>query len=76
MSMLNVQAIVIRAVMEKEYRELFFNDRTRALEGYDLTDQETIWLQGLNRTEFETFASEIHSSLIQGGNGSPMVQRL
>ncbi len=76
MSMQDVQAIIIRAVMDREYRELFFHDRTRALEGYDLATIETIWLHRLNRNEFDAFAPEVRSSLAQGGGPTPIAQRI
>ncbi len=76
MSMQNVQAIIIRAVMDREYRELFFHNRTRALEDYDLAIIETIWLHRLNRKEFDAFAPEVRSSLAQGGRPTPIAQRI
>jgi hypothetical protein len=76
MSMQDVQAIIIRAVMDREYRELFFHDRTQALEGYDLATIETIWLYRLNRNEFDAFAPEVRSSLAQGGGPTPIAQRV
>jgi hypothetical protein len=76
MSMQDVQAIIIRAVMDREFRELFFHDRTQALEGYNLATIETIWLHRLNRTEFDSFAPEVRSSLAQGGGPTPIPQRV
>ncbi len=76
MSMHDVQAIIIRAVMDSEYRELFFNDRSRALEGYNLASIETLWLQRLARKDFDSFAPEIRSSLAQGGGITPSPQRI
>jgi len=76
MSMQDVQAIIIRAVMDREYRELFFRDRARALEDYDLATIETMWLQRLDRNEFDAFESEVRSSLAQGGGPTPVAQRV
>lgn len=74
MSMHDVQAIIVRAVMDGEYRELFFHDRTRALEGYDLAKIETTWLHRLERKEFDSFAPDVRSSLARGGGPSPIAQ--
>lgn len=76
MSMQDVQAIIIRAVMDRDYRELFFHDRTQALEGYDLAIIETVWLHRLERQEFDGFAPEVRSSLAQGGGPNPVAQRI
>ncbi|MEJ2551001.1 MAG: hypothetical protein P8Z42_02135 [Anaerolineales bacterium] len=76
MSMHDVQTIIIRAVMDSDYRELFFNDRSRALEGYNLASIETMWLQRLARKEFDAFAPEVRSSLKQGGGIAPSPQRI
>jgi hypothetical protein len=76
MSMQDVQEIVTRAVMDREYRELFFKDRTRALEGYNLATIETMWLQRLDRKVFEAFEPEVRSSLTPGGGSTPIAQRV
>ena len=76
MSMQDVQAIIIRAVMDREYRELFFRDRARALEDYDLETIEDIWLQRLDRNEFDAFEPEVRSGLTQGGGPTPIAQRV
>jgi hypothetical protein len=76
MSMQDVQAIIIRAVMDREFRELFFHDRTRALEGYNLATIEAMWLQRLNREEFDAFEPEVRSSLSPGGGPTPIAQRI
>ncbi|NIS83427.1 MAG: hypothetical protein GTO14_25255 [Anaerolineales bacterium] len=67
MSMKNVQTIIIRAVFEPEYCDLLFGDIESALEGYDLTPMEILWLRRLTRKEFEGFAPDLENSLTRGG---------
>lgn len=71
MAMESVQAIIIRAVIENEFRDLLFNDLEKALHGYDLTQMEIDWLRRLNRKEFDTFAPELRSSLTNN-SGMPL----
>jgi hypothetical protein len=71
MAMEAVQDIIIRAVIDKDFRDLFFNNREKALLGYELTRMEIDWLRRLNRVEFDSFAPELRSSLLNN-NGIPL----
>lgn len=71
MAMEAVQTIIIRAVIDNDFRDQFFNDLDNALQGYDLTKMEIDWLRRLNRKEFDSFAPELKSSLINN-NGIPL----
>jgi hypothetical protein len=59
MSSENVQEIITKAVTDEEYRDLLLSDPEKALEGYELTDEETASLKALERDEFEAAAGEL-----------------
>ncbi len=40
MSLEVVRQVLVRAATDPEFRKLFFEDRARALESFDLTDEE------------------------------------
>lgn len=54
-----VQEIITKAVTDEEFRNLLLSDPEKALEGYELADEETIALKALEREEFEAAASEL-----------------
>ena len=59
MSQETVQKIIIRAVREPEYRELLFGEPDKALEGYELSEEESAALKGLERDSFDAVVSEV-----------------
>lgn len=67
MSIESVQAIIGRAVTELKYREQLFDDPEKALEGYDLSEQEAAALRGLNRDVFDQVASELEDRISRAG---------
>lgn len=70
MSIENVQAIIGRAVMEPEYREQLFSDPDKALEGYDLSEDEAKALKGIKREKFEAVAGELEERISKAGIGA------
>jgi hypothetical protein len=54
-----VQAVIGKAVMESEFRELLFANPDQALEGYELTDEETAALKAIDAETMESFAGEL-----------------
>ena len=63
MSEENVRTIIAKAVADMEYRDLLFDDPGKALEGYDLTDEEQAELKGLEREKFDTAAGELEERI-------------
>ncbi|MGD2147743.1 MAG: Franean1_4349 family RiPP [Anaerolineae bacterium] len=54
-----VQAVIGKAVMETEFRELLFANPEEALEGYELTDTEVAALKAIDAETMESFAGEL-----------------
>jgi hypothetical protein len=52
---------------ESEYRELLFDDPDKALEGYELTDEEAEALKGLEREKFDAVAGELEERISRSG---------
>ena len=69
MSIENVQTIIGRAVMEPEYRDLLFSEPDKALDGYELTDDESAALKGLEREKFDAVASELEDRISRASPG-------
>ena len=67
MSLESVQTIIGRAVMEAEYRELLFSEPDKALEGYELTEEEAAALKGLERENFDAVAGELEERISRAG---------
>lgn len=67
MSIESVQTIVGRAVTEPDYRELLFNDPEKALEGYELSDEEASALKGIEREKFDAVAGELEERVSKAG---------
>ena len=75
MSLESVQTIIGRAVMEPEYRELLFSDLDKALEGYELTEEEAAALKGLERKKFDAVAGELEERISRvGGVGKEVLR--
>ena len=63
MSQEAVQNLIGRAVMDKAFRELLFSDPNKALEGYDLSEEEVKALEELEAEEFEAISGELEEEL-------------
>jgi hypothetical protein len=53
--------------METEYRELLFNEPDKALEDYELTEEEKDALKGMEREKFDAVASELEERVSRAG---------
>jgi hypothetical protein len=73
-SLENVQTIIGRAITEAEYRELLFSDPDKALEGYELTEEEAAGLKGLEREKFDAVASELEERISRAGGLRQFIQ--
>jgi len=69
MSAESVQEIIIKAITDKEYRELLFSDLEKALEGVELTAEETTALKEMERENFDAVASELEDRVSRAGMG-------
>lgn len=67
MSVESVETIISRAVTEPEYRELLFNEPDKALEGYELTEEEAASLKELEREKFDAVLGELEDRISRGG---------
>ena len=67
MSVESVKQIIGRAVAEPEFRELLFTDPGKALEGYELNEQEASALKGLPRENFDAVAGELAERVSRAG---------
>ena len=63
MSLENVQAVIARMLTESDFRELLFSEPNKALEGYELTEQEATALMELEREKFDAVAGELEDRL-------------
>jgi hypothetical protein len=68
-----LQEIIGRAVMEPEYRELLFSDPDKALEGYELTQDEAASLKGLPPDKFDAVAGELEERISRAGGLRPFM---
>ncbi len=59
MSQQTVQNIIGRAVMDEAFRNLLFSDPDKALEGYDLSEEEKRILRNLDADEVSGFAGKL-----------------
>ncbi len=69
MSKENVQTIIGRAIMEPEYRASLFKEPDKALEGYELTDEETQSLKNLDPEKFDQAATQVEERISKSGLG-------
>ncbi len=69
MSAETVQEIIVKAVTDKEYRELLFSDPDRALENFELTDEEVTALKELEREQFDAVEGELEERVSRAGFG-------
>ncbi len=67
MSKENVQTIIGRAILEPDFRTLLFTEPAKALEGSELTAEETSSLKNLNRENFDQAAGEVEERISKSG---------
>ena len=67
MSTENVQIIIGRAIAESDYQRLLFSDPGKALEGYELTEDETQSLRNLDKERFDEVASQVEERISKSG---------
>jgi hypothetical protein len=68
-----VEAIIGKAVTDSEFREALFADPDKALEGFELTEQEVAALKAIDAETMESFAGaldeRISKALMAFGGG-------
>ena len=66
------QKLVVRALWEKDFRDLLFRNPDEAMKGFDLTRDERAELQRLEGERFEDLVAEVRmgltTSLLKGGS--------
>jgi hypothetical protein len=75
MTIESVKTVIGRAIVESEYRALLFSDPDRALEGYELTEEEAAALRGLERDRFDAVASELEERISRSGLAADLIMR-
>ena len=58
--------VVSRAATDKKFRELLLSDPNKALEGYDVTDDERKMLSELTEESLDAFAGKLGTRQTQG----------
>ncbi|MCA9920745.1 MAG: Franean1_4349 family RiPP [Anaerolineales bacterium] len=61
-----LEQVVTKAVNDKTFRQLLLNDPQKALEGYDVTDEERKLLAALTEDTFDAFAGNLGSRDTKG----------
>jgi hypothetical protein len=69
MSTETVQKIIIKAVTDEDYRELLFSEPDKALEGFELSDEEIASLKALERDQFNASIGELEERMSRAGIG-------
>ena len=67
MSKENVEQIIGKAVVDGEYRELLLSEPDKALEGYELTEEESTALKGIEREKLDAVVTEIEERISRAG---------
>ena len=67
MSTESVQDIIGKAVVDSEYRELLFVEPDKALEGYELTEEEIVSLKGIKAEKFDELLTDIEERISKAG---------
>jgi hypothetical protein len=67
MSKESVEAIITRAMEEQEYRELLLSDPEKALEGYQLSVEESALFENLETLAFDDMMGELGERVSRAG---------
>lgn len=67
MSKESVEAIIVRAVEDQEYRELLLSDPDKALEGYQLSAEESALFENLETLAVDDMVSELGERVSRAG---------
>ena len=67
MSLEQIQDIIGRALVEKEFCEVLFDDPDSALAGYELTEEEKGALKSIKREKFDTVKAEVEERISRAG---------
>ena len=68
MSQQALEAIIGRATLDVQYRNLLFADPERALAGYDLTKEERAALLSVDAETLDAFADRLGVHMARKGN--------
>lgn len=69
MSQSNVEQIVGRLVLDREFRRQMAADRQQALAGYELTDEERAHFLRLDLDDFQSAVSQLDERVSKGVMG-------
>ena len=69
MSQEDIKEIIARAMTDAEYKEMLFSDPDKALEGYELSEDEASALKGLENEHFDATAVELEERVSRAGVG-------
>ncbi len=63
MSAENLQRIVEKAVSDPSFRDLLFSNPAKAVEGFELSEQELLIIKSLAREKFDAGATELEERI-------------
>ncbi len=61
-----LKEIIDRAIKDEEFRNLLFTDLDKALEGYQISDEDRKILEGLDADNFDEFAGGLGDRTTKG----------
>lgn len=67
MSEENLLVIILKAISDLEYRELLFNDPDKALEGFELDEEESECFRNMERQKFDKAFGELEQRVSRAG---------
>ena len=67
MTLESVQSIIGRAMTERDFRTLLFSDPEKALEGFELSEEETNALKAMEREKFDSVAGQLEERISKSG---------
>ena len=67
MSSHSVKEVIGHALVEPKFRQLLFDDPTKAMEGYELTEEEKNLFKDLPREHFEALAGDLGERISRAG---------
>lgn len=67
MSEKDVQFLIGRAVTDSAFRQLLFTDPKKAMQGYELTEEEIESIKRIEQEQFEDIAGELDERISRAG---------
>lgn len=62
-----VYKVIVKAVTDESFRELIFSEPEKALEGFELTQEEAAAIRSVKREEFDAVFTQLEERVSRGG---------